>query len=108
VTSIVDADDTVVATAWEVLEGDAHEGAESLRRASTEEGADFVYRIDPDVGDDAVDPDAVREDGEFPDADAVLWRANRDEVARELERREIGDAGGPGDGLTGDDGTTGV
>lgn len=90
--SIVEEDDEVVAAAMAVLEDDAPEGTENVRRGETDEGAAFVYRIDPDA-EGEVEANRVTEDGEFPDADAATWVANRDEVEREAERRDVGDAG---------------
>lgn len=101
-TSIVDESDEVVAAAWAVLRGDAPQGTERVRAGETEDGASFVYRIDPEVSIESIDPETVTVDGEFPDAEATLWRANRDEVRREVGRRDIegtsrstaGEAGG--------------
>lgn len=105
-TSIVDEDDAVVAAAWDILEGDAPEGTENVRRGETEDGAEYVYRIDPDVAGEGdveaeVDADAVGPDGEFPDADVVAWRANRDEVEREVGRRDVEETGRATAGETG-------
>ena len=91
-TSIVEEDDEVVAAAMAVLEDDAPEGTENLRRGETDDGAAFVYRIDPDA-EGEVEANRVTEGGEFPDADASMWVAERDEVEREAERREVGDVG---------------
>lgn len=85
--SIVDADDAVVETALAVLSGNRSQGTMGVRRVERDDGTDFVYRIAPDT--DASDVGDVREDGEFPDAEAVLWRADRDLVEREVERRDL-------------------
>lgn len=91
-TSIVDEDDAVVAAAWAVLRGDASEGTENIRRGETDDGAEYVYRVDPEAaGSGEVDAAAVTAEGEFPDADVTMWRANRDEVEREVGRRHIDD-----------------
>ena len=90
--AIVEEDDEVVAAARAVLEEDAPEGTENVRRGETDDGAAFVYRIDPDA-EGEVEANRVTEDGEFPDADASMWVANRDEVEREAERRDVGDDG---------------
>lgn len=88
-TTLVEESDEVVATAWEVLQKEASEGTLNIRRGS-EGDTEFVYRIDPEVDDDTdIDDEAVRSDGEFPDADVTMWRANRGTVADEIERRGL-------------------
>lgn len=86
-TTIVDEDDAVVAAAWALLRGDEPEGTENLRTGETDDGSKYVYRIDPDADPDAVDD--VRPDGEFPEAEATRWRADREAVQREVGRRGI-------------------
>ena len=91
-TSIVEEDDEVVAAAWAVLEGDAPEGTEDVRSGETEAGAEFAYRVDLDAAGDLdaeVDPDDLTPGGEFPDAEVTSWRADREEVEREVGRRDI-------------------
>jgi hypothetical protein len=76
-----------------VLTGDSPQGTNGVRRITNEDGTDSVYRIDPDAVPDAVPDDVdaaeVAESGEFPDSEAVLWRADRDLVEREAERRDL-------------------
>ena len=91
-TSIVEEDDEVVAAALSVLDEDAPEGTDNLRRGETNEGAAFVYRIDADA-DGEIDANRVEAGGDFPDAEAAAWRANRYEVEREADRRDIGATG---------------
>lgn len=55
-TSIVEEDDAVVGVAYEVLEGEAAEGTKNLRRGTSEGGAEFVYRIDPDADGSVAGP----------------------------------------------------
>jgi hypothetical protein len=88
-TLFTDADDGIVAAAYGVLTGERREGTEDIRRVEREEGSAFVYRLDPDADPETVAPDTVTENGEIPDADAVLWRADRDLVEREVERRDL-------------------
>ena len=104
-TSIVEEDDDVVAAAWAVLEGDAPEGTEDVRKGETGAGAEFVYRIDPDAAGDLdadVEPSDITPGGEFPDAEVTSWRADREEVEREVGRRDIEETSrataGEGDG----------
>ena len=85
--SIVDADDTVVVAAYGVLAGEAPQGTKGIRRITNEDGTDSVYRIDPDA--DPSDVESADASGEFPDSEAVLWRADRDLVEREVERRDL-------------------
>lgn len=85
--SIVDADDAVVVAAHGVLAGEAPQGTKGVRRITNEDGTDSVYRVDPDA--DPSDVDTVDARGEFPDSEAVLWRADRDLVEREVERRGL-------------------
>lgn len=88
-THLVDEDDQVVATAWEVLEEEVSEGTKNIRRG-TEGETEFVYRIDPEAEEnDDIDAEAIRADGEFPDADITLWRAPRDAVKDEVMRRGL-------------------
>jgi hypothetical protein len=86
--SIVDADDAVVEAAAAVLAGDGPQGTKGVRRMAREGATDVVYRVDPDA--EPSDVETVEADGEFPDADAVLWRADRDLVEREVDRRDLG------------------
>jgi hypothetical protein len=83
--SIVDADDAIVVAARAVLAGEAPQGTKEVRRITNEDGTDSVYRVDPDA--DLSDVEAADASGEFPDSEAVLWRADRDLVEREVERR---------------------
>ena len=85
--SIVDADDTVVVAAYGVLEDDVPQGTKGIRRIRNEDGTDSVYRIDPDA--DLPDVESADASGEFPEGEAVLWRADRDLVEREVERRDL-------------------
>jgi hypothetical protein len=85
--SIVDADDAVVEAARTVLAGDSPQGMMNVRRVERDDGTAFLYRVDPSV--DAAAVEDVRLDGEFPDADVVLWRADHDLVEREVERRHL-------------------
>lgn len=88
-TKLVDEPDEVVATAWEVLQGEVSEGTKNVRRGAEDETA-FVYRVDPEANDAYdVDESAVRSDGEFPDADVTLWRADRGTIEDEIERRGL-------------------
>ena len=87
--AITDADDDVVRAAYGVLTGDSPQGTNGVRRITNEDGTDSVYRIDPDAVPDDVDAAEVAESGEFPDSEAVLWRADRDLVEREAERRDL-------------------
>lgn len=100
-TSIVDEDDAVVAAAWAVLEDEAPEGTKNIRQV-TDNGTEFVYRIDSEaVSDDRIDPDNLRPDSEFPNADNVMWRATRDIVKREAERRGLDNVGRSVEGVGG-------
>ena len=85
--SIADADDAVLKAAYAVLEGNQSAGTKAIRRLENEDGTDSVYRVDPDA--DPSEVDEVRPNGEFPDSEAVLWRADRDLVEREVERRDL-------------------
>lgn len=85
--SIVDADDAVVEAARAVLDGELPPGTMGVRRVERDDGSAFAYRIDPDA--DSADVEEVRADGEFPDAEAVLWRADHDLVEREVDRRHL-------------------
>ena len=85
--TITDADDTVVVAAYGVLTGESPQGTTGVRRSVSGDGTDAVYRVDPDA--DPSDVETVAESGEFPDAEAVLWRADRDLVEREVERRGL-------------------
>ena len=91
-TSIVEADDEVVAAALAVLDGDAPEGTENLRRGETRDGAKYVYRVDPDA-EGVLEGEEVTAGGEFPDADETAWRADREEVERAVGRRGIEETG---------------
>lgn len=86
-TSFEDADDSVVLSAYALLRGEQTEGTFSLRRVERDDGTDFVYRVDPNAETSEIE--AVNSAGEFPDADPVLWRADRDRIERELDRREL-------------------
>jgi hypothetical protein len=86
-TTITDADDVVVVAAHGVLTGDAPQGTKGVRRIENEDGTDSVYRIDPDA--DPSDVESANASGEFPDSEAVQWRADRDLVEREVERRGL-------------------
>jgi len=85
--SIVDADDAVVVAARGVLADEAPEGTKGVRRITDEDGTDSVYRIDPDG--DPSDVGSAESSGEFPESEAVLWRADHDLVEREIERRGL-------------------
>ena len=85
--SIVDADDAVVEAAHGVLAGEVPQETKGIRRVANEDGTDSVYRIDPDA--DPSDVESADASGEFPESDAVLWRADRDLVDREVERRGL-------------------
>lgn len=85
--SITDADDVVVEAALAVLDGEQSEGTKGIRRLENDDGTDSVYRVDPDA--DPSDVEEANPSGEFPDAEAVLWRADRDLVEREVERRDL-------------------
>lgn len=87
-TSISDEDDAVVAAALAVLDGDVPEGTENVRRGETDDGAAFVYRVDPDA-EGEVDANRVTVDGDSLHADAAMWVANREEVEREAGRRDV-------------------
>jgi hypothetical protein len=87
--AITDADDDVVRAAYGVLTGDSPQGTNGVRRITNEDGTDSVYRIDADADPADVDAAEVAESGEFPDSEAVLWRADRDLVEREAERRGL-------------------
>lgn len=89
-TALADEDDRVVAAALAVLDGDAPEGTENVRRVTDAE-VDYVYRIVPET-EGTVDADDVTAGGEFPASDAASWRATRDEVEREVERRGLASA----------------
>lgn len=82
-----DADDAVVEAALAVLDGRQSEGTKGIRRLENDDGTDSVYRVDPDA--DPSEVEEVRPSGEFPEAEAVLWRADRDLVEREVERRGL-------------------
>lgn len=86
-TSIVDEDDRVVAAALALLNENASQGTENLRRVETDDDTTFVYRIDPSAGEGEVE--AAQADGEFPNADITMWRADHAEVEREADRRGI-------------------
>lgn len=86
-TDLTDADDAVVAAAHGVVTGERTEGTRNLRRVDRDDGPPLVYRVDPDIGASQVDD--VTAEGEFPDADAVLWRAGADRVEREVDRRGL-------------------
>ena len=86
-TTTTDADDAVVVAAHGVLAGEAPQGTKGLRRIANEDGTDAVYRVDPDA--DPSDVESADASGEFPDGEAVLWRAARDLVEREIERRDL-------------------
>lgn len=86
-TDLTDADDAVVAAARGVVTGERTEGTWNLRRVEREDATPPVYRVDPEVGAEQVDD--VTAEGEFPDADAVLWRAGADRVEREVDRRGL-------------------
>ncbi len=85
--SIVDADDAVVVAAHGVLAGEAPQGTKGIRRIANENGTDSVYRVDPDADPSDVESGAASD--EFPEGEAVLWRADRDLVEREVERRDL-------------------
>lgn len=101
-TSIADEDDAVVAAALAVLDEDAPEGTENVRRGETEDGAAFVYRIDPDA-EGEVDANRVTVDGDSLHADAAMWVAKREEVEREAGRRDVEGTGRSTPGETGGD-----
>lgn len=80
------ASDDVVEAAYGVMEGRLDEGTLGIRRVERDDGP-AVYRIAPDA--DPGDVEEVQADGEFPDADAVMWRADGDRVRNEVERRDL-------------------
>ena len=86
-TGFRDEDDDVVLAAYGVLTGDRAEGTMAIRRVDPDGRTAFVYRIDPDADRGSVE--AATPEGEFPDAEAVRWRADRDRVEQELERRNL-------------------
>ena len=85
--TITDADDAVVLAAWGVLTGEREQGVKRIRRVDPDDRSAFVYRVDPEG--DVTTVDEVTPGGEFPDADVVLWRADRDLVDREIDRRDL-------------------
>jgi hypothetical protein len=87
--TITDADDGVVLAARGVLTGEREQGTKRIRRVDPEDRSAFVYRVDPDGDPTEVDDENVTQSGEFPDADVVLWRADRDLVEREIDRRDL-------------------
>lgn len=103
-TLLVDEPDDVVTVAWEILQDEATEGTKNIRRGS-EGDTEFVYRLDPDAdGGEDVDPENVRDDGEFPEADVVMWRAERGAVEDEVDRRGLAGHPEPGEVDTRDSG----
>lgn len=84
--TITDAPDDVVLAAWGVLSDEREEGTRGIRKVEPDDRSPFVYRVDPDA--DATVED-VTPGGEFPDAEPVLWRADRALVEREIERRDL-------------------
>lgn len=85
--TITDADDAVVLAAWGVLTGEREQGVKRVRRVDPDDRSAFVYRVDPEA--DVTTVENVAPSGEFPDADVVLWRADRDLVEREIDRRDL-------------------
>jgi len=77
-----------VAAVREVLDSEAPEGIKNVRRGTGDDGAAFVDRIDSEA-EGSVDPDHVRPGGEFPDSEVTMWRATREMVEREVERRGL-------------------
>lgn len=88
-TSFEDADDSVVLGAYALLRGKQTEGSFNLRRVEQDDRTDFVYRIDPEAETTEISETDITSEGEFPDANPVLWRADRDRIERELDRREL-------------------
>lgn len=82
--SIVDEDDAVLAATLAVLDGEAPQGTENIRRGETEDGAAFVYWVDPDAEGD-VYASWVTVDGDSLHSDAAMWVANREEVERKAD-----------------------
>lgn len=88
-TSFENADDSVVLAAYALLDGEQTPGTYSLRMVESDDRSDFVYRIDPDADTSEVEEEDVNSQGEFPDSEAVMWRADRDRIEQELDRRGL-------------------
>lgn len=88
-TSFENADDSVVLAAYALLDGDQSPGTYGLRRVEPEDRTSFVYRIDPDADTSEIESEDVTPQGEFPDSEAVMWRADRDRIEQELDRRGL-------------------
>jgi hypothetical protein len=87
--SFENTDDSVVLAAHALLNGEQTEGTFGLRMVEPADRSDFVYRVDPDADTTEIDAEDVTAQGEFPDAEAVMWRADRDRIEQELDRRDI-------------------
>lgn len=87
--SFENTDDSVVLAAHALLNGEQTQGTYGLRRVEPEDRSNFVYRVDPDADVSEIEEGDLTLEGEFPDAEAVMWRADRDRIEKELDRRDV-------------------
>lgn len=87
--SFENTDDSVVLAAYALLNGEQTPGTYGLRMVEPEDRSNFVYRVDPDADVTEIKEGEVTPEGEFPDTEAVMWRADRDRIEKELDRRDV-------------------